>query len=444
MNDRGTPRFAGAPPPQRRFASRSRRVLTLAIFVVASVARVAVAQTPGTPAPAVTPGDAPAPNVAVTPGGAPPASAPLAPAVPPPAPAPAPGSTEPGGAEAPGNVPPGFTTPGPDVTPTQPPIIVEPPAGGVLPGGFQTLRVESALGTIAATVANPALLDVRVDQDARTFTIEGRAIGATVVTIRDERGQTRDVPVRIAEIAGSVPDAITLRITGDPATPAFIAERAVAAAVMAVRAKPGATVVASQESVKVKRALPIDDVEEVDVPVIVQGDAYFTTQGLTHVRVENQAEPTVSPASLLVSDFPETLKANGMLFTADLSSAKASRFLYYHYNPKGQPDRRIVLLAENSSDEPAKVQFISGAGGPDANEQLVGHASTQRFLVRLLQNEGTVITLPPHATQAILAQALPAGSVVSNLLQLHEISGATLHLTLVAQNASDPRQRPRP
>ena len=70
----------------------------------------------------------------------------------------------------------------------------------------------------------------------------------------------------------------------------------------------------------------------------------------------------------MVSDYPERLTENGTLFTATLRSEQPSRFLYFHYNPPGQPTRRIVLHAQNLSSEPAIVQMIAGAGDRPATK----------------------------------------------------------------------------
>lgn len=321
--------------------------------------------------------------------------------------------------------------------PTPPPIIVEPPSAGVTPGGTAVLRVESVLGTIAVTVADPTILDATVDQVTRTIQLHGKVLGATTLTVSDSRGLTRVVPVRVAFPAGSVADAASLRITGNPATPYFIKEQAALAAARQSRARPGATILASPDGIAFNGSLNVDDVTTVDVPVIIQGDGFFSVSGTTRVRVENVAYPRIHPGSLLVSDYPETLKENGVLFTADLAPDQASRFLYYHYNPPGQPDRRVVLRVDNPAPVPAVVQFMSGAAGPGPYEMEVGHLSTQRFLVRLAQNEGTVVTIPPSSAVTLVDQALPAKSVVCNLMQLREIDGAPLKLMLFAQDATD-------
>jgi len=54
-----------------------------------------------------------------------------------------------------------------------------------------------------------------------------------------------------------------------------------------------------------------------------------------------------------------------------------------------------------------------------------------------VQNQGRLIQIPGDATQVIAAQDMPAKSIVTNLMQLRILEGSSVHLTLVAQNASD-------
>lgn len=327
-------------------------------------------------------------------------------------------------------------TPIPTPTPTPPPIVVQPAAASVPVGATQTLRVSSVYGQMTVHVLNPALVDAAVDQNAQTITLTGKAPGATAIGITDQRGMSTVVPVRVAYPAGSIADAASIRITGDPASAAFVKEAAVAAARDLAQARPGAQIIATPDEVAFSRALSQDDVAVVDVPVLIQGEQYFSAEGTTHVRVENMAAPKITPDSLTVSDYPERLTENGVLFASDLKRTQPTRFLYFHYNPPGEPDRRIVLRAQNLSSEPAIVQFISGAGGPDPNEMLAGHTATYEFLKRLVQNEGRVIVIPGNGTINLVEQPLPAKDVVCNLLQLRVLSGSTVHLTLFAQNAS--------
>jgi hypothetical protein len=304
-------------------------------------------------------------------------------------------------------------------------------------GQTQLLHVSSVYGQLNVSVLNPAIVDAAVDQTAQTITLTGKAPGATAIGLTDQRNMPAIVvPVRVAYNAGTIADTASIRITGDPASSQFVKEQAVAAAVKLAQARAGAQIVATPDQVQFSQPLAQDNVAQVDVPVLIQGEQYFSVDGVTHVRVENMAAPKITPDSLTVSDYPERLTENGVLFASDLKRTAPTRFLYFHYNPPGEPDRRIVLRAQNLSPEPAVVQFITGAGGPDPNEMLAGHVATYTFLKRLVQNEGQVIVIPGNGTINLVEQPLPAKNVVCSLLQLRVLNGSTVHLTLFAQNAS--------
>ena len=135
-------------------------------------------------------------------------------------------------------------------------------------------------------------------------------------------------------------DETTLRVTGNPASAEYLREAVAAAVERAATLRPGALGQRRRRKrSRVHGDLKIDNRVEVDVPVQIAGPGYLPVNGTTHVIVENTALPPIQPARLLVSDYPERLTANGVLFTARLDRTQAQRFLYYHYN-RGRPSRR--------------------------------------------------------------------------------------------------------
>lgn len=291
---------------------------------------------------------------------------------------------------------------------------------------------------MTAAVADSTVATVTVDQVQRALYVTGVKLGTTTVTVTDTRGVTRDVPVRVAYAAGATADQTTLRVTGNPASSEYLRDAIATAVQNATTLRPGASVAVTPDMIPLRRDLTVDNRVEVDVPVTIAGDGYFTVTGTTHVVVENTALPPIEPARLLVSDYPERLTANGVLFTAQLDRQQAQRFLFYHYNPGTEPGRRILLKAHNGSNAPATIQMIEGAAGPGTNEMEVGHLSTKRFLVRQARNEGTVITIPPNTTVNLVDHPLPPQNIVSAVLQLRLVSGDAQDLALVAQDAKAP------
>jgi hypothetical protein len=314
--------------------------------------------------------------------------------------------------------------------------MVAPAAASVPVGSSVDVTVSSAISPLTAIALDPAIVAVSIDQGTQRVTLIGKAPGATVLRVTDFRGLSRDVPVRVAYYAGTIAPRVTLALTGDPAAAEFVREQVVRAVKDAAQLRPGAEAVVTTDDVPFHGLLEQDHVAGFDVPVLLQGNAEIEVDGSTHVDVQNVAVPRISPNSLMVSDYPERLTENGTLFTADLLSQQPSRFLYFHYNPPGQPNRRVVLRAENLSREPSIVQFISGRGGPSPNEMEVGHSATKRFLVNVVQNQGRLLTIGANTSLDIVEQDLPAGNVVCNLLQLRVLSGGNVHLTLFAQDAS--------
>lgn len=322
-------------------------------------------------------------------------------------------------------------------SPTPPPIVVEPASAQVPVGESVRVTVGSALTPLTAVAANPSILDVEIDQSDEVVTLVGKAPGTTIVTVSDARGVSRAMPVLVAYYAGSVVPHLTVALTGDPATAEFVREQVAASVRSVTQGRAGSEVIVSSDDVPFSGTLAQDDIADFDVPVLIQGNNYIEVSGSTHADVRNVAVPRISPDSLMVSDYPERLEENGTLFVSDLRQEQPSRFLYFHYNPPGQPDRRIVLRAQNDSTEPAIVQFISGRGGPGPNEMEVGHRATRAFLVNVVQNQGRLITIPAKSSADLAEQDLPAGTIVCNLLQLRVLSGGNVHLTLFAENASD-------
>jgi hypothetical protein len=316
--------------------------------------------------------------------------------------------------------------------------VVEPPQVNVEPGKTVAARVNSALGTVSATVADPAVATVVVDQAQRVVYVSGVKVGTTTITVADSRGVTRDVPVRVAYAAGTLADETTVRVTGNPTSSDYLREAVAAAVERAATLRPGASVNVAPETVPIHGDLKIDNRLEVDVIAQIAGNGYLPVNGTTHVIVENTALPPIQPARLLVSDYPERLTANGVLFTSRLDRTQAQRFLYYHYNAPTEPARRILLKARNASNAPATVQMIDGSAGPGANEMEVGHLSTKRFLVREARNEGRVLTIAPGATVNLVDHPLIPQSIVSAILQLRLVSGDPIDLALVAQDALAP------
>lgn len=336
-----------------------------------------------------------------------------------------------------------FASPLPTPTPTVPPIELQPNNTQVPVGQTSSVFVNGAFGNVTIVIANPAILGAALDSSGQHLTISGKAPGSTTVTATDARGVSAMVAVRVAFLAGTIPSSVQVRLTGNPASPEFIREQVIAAVEHQLVLQPNAQVIISASDLAIDHPLRQDDSLLTMLPVMLQGDAYFDAQGTVRVEVDNLAAPQLPAHSLMISDFPERLLHDGVLFSSTLQARRPSRFLYFHYNPPGQIARRIVLRAVNTSAEPTLVQFIEGKDGPSPNEMAVGHTATKNFLVHLARGEGRVIQIPGNGSVELVEQELTPGSIVCNLMQLRVIEGGRVNLTLFAQSLNaDPNALP--
>ncbi len=343
--------------------------------------------------------------------------------------------------------PPASPTPTASTPPTAPPtstlapIFIDPPFPIVAVGRSLIAHLSNAIGHIDVTIANPALVAVTFNQDDRSLKIEGLAQGSTTFDVRDENGTVRTVTVRVAYPAGTIPADVHLRITGNPASQSFIREAIAAAIGRAVSLRPGARITTLFSRLDVGDALAPDDRRELRVGVEAAGEGYVNASAIVRIHLENFALPHIPAARLFVSDYPERLTDNGVLFTAPLDRSAAQRFMYYHYNPPGSPTRRILVKVTNPSSATASLHTIASLGGPGLNDMEVGHLATKGFLEREARNEGTVVEIPAHTSINLVVQDLPPGGIVNSLFQLREVHGEALSVAVVAQFYEDPLDR---
>ena len=322
----------------------------------------------------------------------------------------------------------------PRVQPTAVPLTADPARADLAVGGNLLLHTRGVWGNLSASVEAPQIADVAVNQDDRTIYLVGRHLGTTILVVSDQRGMQCRVPLAVVPLAGRIASATSVRITGSPASAAFVVQAAAQAAQNAATAATGAQAKVALDAIRAS-VLDQDEISDIQVPVSVVGPGLFPVSGVTLVHVENVAQPSVKSTSLIVSDYPERLTASGLLIRNTLTPDAPTRMLFYHYNPPGQPDRRIILRATNPSAAAVTVQVIDGHGGPNGNEMMVGHAAVQRFLVHASQNEGYLVTVPAQSTLDLVNVPLPAGTIVNDLLQMRQIDGDQLALQLSVEES---------
>jgi hypothetical protein len=235
--------------------------------------------------------------------------------------------------------------------------------------------------------------------------------------------------------AGIVPAAISLDVTGSPATdPDALYAQIRAALDREIRPslRPGSGIRYGPVAPWPLIPLASGARAAVNVTVTVQGDASSASlTGVTTVTLNGLVLPAPAPKVLFLSDDPEYLQTDGLVFRGDVTAARPARMYYYH-SAVGLPrDLDVVLTAA----VPSRVQLVESAAGPELDVMNVGHTVTRDLLRYEQSNTGTVVDVVPGKPFVVRHALLLQAEVVAGALDVRVVSGGTVSASVVAAPA---------
>lgn len=296
----------------------------------------------------------------------------------------------------------------------------------VLPvGGSHVVEVRTfPPGTPQVGPYDPRVVDVRWEGPGR-LRVTGRAVGSARVGLR--YGTSRqDIQVWVRPLAGSLPDAVEVVVTGDPAPGEVVQDAVLRSLERAVRAEPGGFLeVAAAGLPAVRRG----EVWRGEVAARVRSPFALPVEGSVPVVVRNEVLELAAPSRLLLSNNPERITADGILFREWVAPGEAVRMLYHHANGAAR-DKVVTVRVRNPTRRPARLHLQVAAPGAWHDTMGVGHAAARRFLELLGRGAGYVLEVPPEAEHRFTAQRTPPGHVVSGLLQFQVLDGGPVEVSV--------------
>ncbi len=290
---------------------------------------------------------------------------------------------------------------------------------------------QTGVVTVSAFLSRPITLGpfdervVRAHVAAATIVVEARAVGSTIIPVIVGGGRAF-LPVGVRREAGVIPVSVTVRVTGDLTNAALVREAVQRRVDQAVARETGATVTIGP--LPPFEATAETEQLELAVPVKIRSPYNISVEGSVRVAVMREAVPVADPALLLVSNRPEVVEADGILFSEVVDARHPIRLLYHHMNGTLDHPRLLTVVLTNRSGRTAEMLLISGLAGPSPDPLFVGHAATTRFLQNLVAGRGYVLELPPRSSFAFSAQTMLPQQLVSGILQLQLLGGEELEV----------------
>ncbi len=248
--------------------------------------------------------------------------------------------------------------------------------------------------------------------------ITPKAVGETEVIIRTPKGRTR-VIIKVQRSAVTETPRITAELFASSGTPTAVE----AAVTHAIRQQLKTVELATIEILALeKTSVPMGSTQNVKVRVRVQAQDALPFEGDLLVKVSNASPGRVREEELWYSNHPESVRANGPLFSSQLTAGKPVRLLYHHVNESSEA-MTINVVVYNSSTLPAQIQTIRGDGAPDGDPVRTGMEAGELFLRAWLKPGTEILTVPPRSALPIAVRLLPKRFTMSGLCYLSLLPG---------------------
>ncbi|MGQ0568921.1 MAG: hypothetical protein ACT4P5_05210 [Armatimonadota bacterium] len=249
--------------------------------------------------------------------------------------------------------------------------------------------------------------------------------GSTIVPFRFGPYRVH-LAVSVRPPAGVIPPDAEVIVTGAPATVDLIREAVERRLGEAVQRNPGA----SMEVGAILIDAPLDPGGSVTIPVPVAIRSPYAgpVDGIVRLQVTNRPIQIEDPDVLLISNRPETITGNGLLFQETLAPGRPARLLYHHLNGTPPQARLLKITLANPGGARARVHYLSGLAGPSPDPIFIGFASTARFLDALISGRGYIVEVPPNGAAVFTAYTLAPMALVSGLMQFQVTEGGPIDL----------------
>ncbi len=237
--------------------------------------------------------------------------------------------------------------------------------------------------------------------------------------------------------AGIVPPTLTLNVTGSPlsANAMFAQIRSALDREIRPTLRPGASIAIG--AIAPWPLVPLASGARTTVSVNVRIASDITSMPVTAtttISLYNIALVPAPPTVLFLSDDPEYLQGEGLVFQGAVTPERPAR-LYYYHSVIGVPRGLDIVLTAKSA---ARVHVIGSEAGPDLDVMSVGHAVTRDLLDLRRNVEGAIVDVLPGKPVIVRHALLLQGEVAAGAVDLHVVSGEVAVAVIASPAGGNP------
>ncbi|MEQ8221785.1 MAG: hypothetical protein ABRQ37_05745 [Candidatus Eremiobacterota bacterium] len=302
----------------------------------------------------------------------------------------------------------------------------------LVPGEKSDIKIlGNATGKLTWKINTQNIIEIKETAIKDRLVVRGINKGDSTVEFEKEGVKLKiTVSVREKCVEFSAPNIIS--VSGTPCQPDVIKDAVIKELNRSISLTSGARL--SIDPFNINPA-PLSSGKELNllVPVRIEGDGIVDMERFLPLKVRHQEEKFKKPVLLFVSDSPEKIVKDGIMFSHILSGNSPARLLYYHQNGS-EKEKYLIIEVFNPYKTACKIWFISGTGGPNPQEAFVGHVATSRFMRNCLYNAGQFLTIAPEERVVIYMQKMAPREILTGLFHIQSPGSSFLELTIRAES----------
>lgn len=300
--------------------------------------------------------------------------------------------------------------------------------------------ITSGTGEYKLTCNKLELLAVTIDNPNSKIMFTPKRTGDYSLLIK--RGIERViVTIAVRERAGKISQEIDQEVTGTPTSPDCISSAIAMRIWDGVELKPGANMTIL-ELPTIKKSLKLGEHMKAPVKILLDGADYCKTEGTLTINIINKPIAWEKPEWLWISNRPERVAEDGILFNETLKLDQSIRLLYSHKNVSTQR-RKLQLLIKNNSIKPAKLLLRKAVAGPDKYELYAGHIAAMRYMDLYRTESGYILEIAPKSDAAVEDTFIPQDALLSGFCDLQLVEGDPLQISVKSWSTKqEPTQLP--
>ncbi|MEQ8188191.1 MAG: hypothetical protein ABRQ39_09515 [Candidatus Eremiobacterota bacterium] len=298
------------------------------------------------------------------------------------------------------------------------------------PGEKSDIKIlGTSTGKVTWKINTENIIEIKETAIRDRLVIRGINRGDSTVEFQKE-GIKIKITVSVREKCAEFSQPNIISVSGTPCLPDVIKDAAIKELNRSISLTSGARLSIDPFNIN---PVPLSSGKELNllVPVKIEGEGII--EKFVPLKVRHQDEKFKKPALLFVSDSPEKIVQDGIMFSHILSGDSPARLLYYHQNGS-EKEKYLIIEVFNPYKTACKIWFISGTGGPNPQEAFVGHVATSRFMRNCLYNSGQFLTIPPGERVVIYIQKMAPKEILTGLFHIQSPAMSLLELTIRAES----------